>query len=515
MPPPECDKRILFNDDGWVIPTAEPPLSSDYIYENMIATYEGSPVDTLLWSVGGHEVFCYETQVGEIFGEGFNNLTDERERNAAENLRGLIENHGGPITLLAKLCRAAGMKFFPSLRMNEHYNMEVDSASYGRLRRERPELLIGRVGEQIPADTLLHGIRTGLDYTHPDVRAFMTGIIFELIERFDIDGIELDFMRHPAFFRSEEAYANRYLVTDLIQRVRDRISKIASSTGRQIELAVRTPPTLADSARIGLDAESWVKEGLVDLVIAGGGFIPFETPIAEFVDAAAGTKCKILGCFEALRPNLDEEVLRAIAARYWDAGASGLYFFNYFTLPNEWKRNVLTDLSNLQRLSQLTKWYESDRSRREGSGSSQIGHTFDNAIPLTQLPVTLERTYSQPSAAILIDVVESETPDACKLRLRIDRLEGNGELIVTFNQTELSWMDAKRSTDTWSQLQYAPGSSGHPSTTSPHVVPGEVLEFEVPPAILRRGKNVIEVRFDGNTDPAPILDSVRLAIEYN
>ena len=78
-----------------------------------------------------------------------------------------------------------------------------------------------------------------------------------------------------------------------------------------------------------MDAETWIKEGLVNIVVTGLGFNLFEAKVREFVSAAKGTNCQILGCFEALRPVMDTEVLRAIAARYWDAGASGIYFFNF------------------------------------------------------------------------------------------------------------------------------------------------------------------------------------------
>ncbi len=287
------DRRVLFNDDGWIMGAYGPPLTVDQMRDNMIAPYEGTPVDTFLWSIGGHEVYDYETEVGELFGEGYEDLGAGQKRKY-ENLRHMIKENGGPVTVIADLCREAGLSFFPSVRMNEHYDMEESAPNYGRLRREHPELLIGRTGEEIPDGSLEWGIRTGLNYAFPEVRAHMTKIIFELFERFDVDGIELDFMRHPAFFRVEEAYANRYLMTDMIDHIRQRINKVGAERGKKLELAARVPPTLADSKRIGLDAEAWIKEGLIDILIAGGGFIPFEMPIAEFVEAAKGTDCQVL-----------------------------------------------------------------------------------------------------------------------------------------------------------------------------------------------------------------------------
>ena len=37
-------------------------------------------------------------------------------------------------------------------------------------------------------------------------------VILETIERFDVDGVELDFMRHPGYFKVEQAISNAYLM---------------------------------------------------------------------------------------------------------------------------------------------------------------------------------------------------------------------------------------------------------------------------------------------------------------
>ena len=126
-----------------------------------------------------------------------------------ENIRHLMKSDGGPLTALATLCRQAGMEFFPRVRMNSHYPIDPSSPSYGRFRTENPELLIGRPGETIPEGTVESGIRTGLNYALPRVREYMYSLITELFERFDVDGVELDFMRHPASFRTEEAFQKR------------------------------------------------------------------------------------------------------------------------------------------------------------------------------------------------------------------------------------------------------------------------------------------------------------------
>ena len=64
---------------------------------------------------------------------------------------------------------------------------------------------------------------------------------------------------------------------------------VSAERGRRLMLGVRVPPTIADCNRVGLDVLRWLEEGLVHIVVVGGGFISFETPVEEFVAAAAGS----------------------------------------------------------------------------------------------------------------------------------------------------------------------------------------------------------------------------------
>ena len=491
--------RILSNDDGWIMGTYGPPLTPDDMREKMIAPYAGSPVDVFLWSIGGHEVYDYETEVGERFGDGYDDL-DPDQRRKAENLRQMIQAHGGPVTVIAQLCREAGMAFFPSVRMNEHYDMEESAPNYGRLRRDHPELCIGRPGESIPYGSLEWGIRTGLNYALPEVRTHMSNIIFELIERFDIDGIELDFMRHPAFFRIAEAYQYRYLMTDFVYGVRRKLDAVSEKKGKQLNLAVRVPPTLADAKRIGLDAEVWMREGMADMLIAGGGFIPFEMPIREWVEAADGTGCRIYGCFEGLRPLLNEKSLKALALRYWEAGVDGLYFFNYYSMSNSWKRNVLNQLANPTVLQRLNKCYELDHSNRH-QPTSQLGYSFLNAIPAAQLPIQFNQTFYDRAVSLLLDMaddVESAAVDGslnqCKLGLGFEGLTAEDTFEIRLNQVPIPWSTGASASDSTTRVEYEQGWNQYPSRTQEVATPGDTIEFDIDSPPLKQGINTLEIR---------------------
>lgn len=520
MPRSGKTRRVLCNDDGWIMNTPY-PLTPEYMWDNMVGTYAGTPVDGFLWSVGGHDTYSYETEIGERFGEGYENL-DDALQSSIRNLRHLTEEHGGPVTVIAGLCRRAGVDFFPSVRMNEHYDMDESSPQYSRLRRENPQYLIGR-GEDIPGPTLEWGIRTGLDYAVAEVREYMASIVIELASRFDVDGIELDYMRHPAFFRIEEAYANRYLMTDFVAFVRQQMDEIGDKKGKPLDLIVRVPPTLRDCSRIGLDAGAWIEEGLVDAVIAGGGFIPFETPIREFVDKAEGAGVRIYGCLEALRPTLDELAMRAISASYHEQGVDGLYLFNYFKMPQEWKRDTLGRLIDPDALNRLDKRYEFDK-RSRLRPTSQLGFSFQNAIPSTQLPTALEPTAVGPSTLLtmtIADDLEGAASDGslgeCTLALRLENAGKGDRIEVVVNGTTLDGGDARVSHDGWSRPAYDRTWDSYPARLTSETDPGTVLEWTMSTPPLRYGQNTVAVRIleaDPEREDALVLADVRMQVRY-
>ena len=312
----------------------------------------------------------------------------------------------------------------------------------------------------------------------------MLSIIFELIERFDIDGIELDFMRHPAFFRVEEAFAQRYLATDLVRQVRSKLDDEGRKKDRELSLAIRVPPTLRDCVRIGLDVEEWLRQDLVHLLIAGGGFIPFHMPIREFVEAASNSSCKVYGCFEALRPMLDEDAMCAIAARYWAAGVDGLYFFNYYSMSGEWKRDFLALLDNPARLARADKQYQVDSGISRPT--TQLGFSFVNAIPKASLPARLSGTPGGRGLSLAIDIADDLEAAAatgsrgiCTLGLSFEALPESCELAVALNREPIPWERRVRPPQPWTRARYDPDWNEFPSILASEPIEGEQIEFEL------------------------------------
>ena len=513
---------IIFTDDGWIF-QLEPPVGVEDLRRKCVDPYRGTG-GALWWSIGDHEVYHCEMQAGEIFGQQVEGLDAEARSfvhgatpgsfgRIAANVQGLIEA-GGPLRLLAAMCREADLPFFPRVRMNSHYVLDPDHPAYGRVRRQQPEWMLGKPGEDLPHGSVEWAVRTGLDYRLPQVRAYQLEIICECFERFDVDGVEMDYMRHPAFFRLNQGYAHRHLMTDLLRQVRRRMQAVE----RPLQLAVRVPPTLADSLRLGLDVVAWIEEGLVDIVVAGGGFTPFVTPVGEFVEAARGTSCRIYGCIEAAR-YVDPLNMRALAARWWAQGADGIYLYNFFTMSPQWNRNTAAELGDPAALARLDKRYEIDST---GPFSPTEGHSgaFRHATPDAPLPVVLEPGYEGAGPLLTLEVAD-EVEEARRegalgggmLALRLDVLGQGDELAVQFNGTSLDWKRAQVSSHGWDRLQVDSSWWTHYPTAAQRVrQEGVGVVFEGVGDLVRQGINEVEVHLRGT---APVtVQRVELEVRY-
>jgi len=522
---------IICTDDAWFFIATDPPLTIDTLRKKLIPMYANTP--SAFWSTfGDHEVYHHETKIGEIFGEGYDPNTIKPTHSIHSeypppriiaNRKHLMDTTDGPLSSLITVCREANMEFFPRVRMNSHYVMDYFHASYGNFRRKNPELLIGRPNETIPEGTIEHGIRTGLNYAFLPVREYMYSIITEFFERFDIDGLELDFMRHPAFFRTEEAFRNAYLMTDLIRAIRKKIKEVESERNQKIRLAVRVPPTLEDSRRVGLDIETWISEELVDVVIVGGGFIPFDTPVKDFVDIASKYNIQVYGCIEGLR-HIDEKHIRALASLYWQAGASGIYLYNFFTMPTEWNERILNQISNPKNLDKLDKLYELGST---GPFIPTGGHSsaFRHASPSAPLPLALHPTLLNNGSVLFFNITDdlkTSSSDGslskCILTLKFEEFPESQELNIYLNNQCIPWNSNNVNRNGWTRLIRAPKAERTTTPTYPvetHQL-GISIEYEIKHPLLKQGKNELEIRLSSNTtqsDPI-ILTGVEINIAY-
>ena len=74
-----------------------------------------------------------------------------------------------------------------------------------------------------------------------------------------------------------------HLITDLMRQIRERLNAIGDERGRPYTLAVHVMDSLETNLEIGLDVEAWAREGLVDVLLVGLGYMPDQLAIGQWV----------------------------------------------------------------------------------------------------------------------------------------------------------------------------------------------------------------------------------------
>ncbi len=268
-----------------------------------------------------------------------------------KNVRALhLQGCDYPLRMLAR-ARHNKIGAWLSVRMNDsHYPDRPTHPYHSSFWRAHPEW---------------HLSNKALDFEQPEVREHTLTLIRELCGRYDIDGIELDFLRFWLYFRPGREHQGVALMTDLVRQARQATEKAAGRLGHPVKLAVRVPADPWIARRHGLDAVAWSRAGLVDLVIAGSFWASTNSdiPVESWKGLLAGTNVEVavhledgVNSGDSGRRTMTHEEMRGILASGLQRGADAVYFFNLFTGPYQrWPREdhdrLLTDAGSYAALT--------------------------------------------------------------------------------------------------------------------------------------------------------------------
>ncbi len=324
----------------------------------------GSQVDAIFYCTGVFNSYTHQSTETELRIESPND-----ERTWADEL---IAQGRDALQIMIDFCRANGLEVFWSMRMNDTHD---SSPAYAMLmaewKRAHPELMMAPERTSFPYGG---GRWSALDYGRPEVREKVFRILLDVVTRYDVDGIELDFFRHPVYFKPAMTgdpvpREQCDLMTELLARVRGMVDVVAAKRRRAILIAVRVPDSIPFARGIGLDLVRWLEDGLVDLLI-GSGYIHLE-PWENW--AALGRRYGVhaYACLSASRlvdpsnpeDEADLELWRGEALRAWEAGVDGIYTFNRFDPSSP----LFRELGDPELLRTLPRTYRFIR----GSGGHQ------------------------------------------------------------------------------------------------------------------------------------------------
>ena len=286
-------RRIIFNDDNEAIGKEGSTTPEAYLSHRLDHVIDTQVDSVWLSFVGGADVLLYDTKVGEIADSGpWPGVRKPGEETVHwRNIKAFLDQGTDSLRIVLDFCRKHGLEMFASYRMN----MIQDSWQRSfrtKWKREHPELCLGERGSYENSDNEeLRHCWSSLDWEHEAVRDQRLAVIEEICSGYDVDGMELDFWRWPAFFKptlEQKPVEQRHLdaMTDFMRRARGRMMEIESERGRPLLLAPRVFDTLDVNRRMGLDVETWLEEGLLDILVVGGDYTYYSIPVADWAEIA-------------------------------------------------------------------------------------------------------------------------------------------------------------------------------------------------------------------------------------
>ncbi len=366
---PPMPKTIVYNDDGWSSYMRYPaPMSPEDVVRVTVGPVIGTGVRVYQFcALGGHAV-NYNSAFLPRVGELMDKVDAMHVWRIRETLRHLEKLGTDPLHLVAKACHEHGIACQFSLRMNDshHIYKRADGSWYF------PELRSGWFDKHKQA-LLPNGT---LDYAHADVHAYRKRQIQEVIEKYNVDGIDLDFTRFKPWFRAGQEQASMGKMTELVRQLRAMTKKAGKSLSARFEY----DPSVCIAS--GLDVETMLKEAMFDHITLGvvGDHTP-DAPADWWIRRAHAAGCKVYPGFEGqlhwlvapgsggtgTHPSRDGvhdgygppsiAYLRAVASVHYDSGADGISLFNFTCCDGPFDRAALTELADPKRIAFKDKQY--------------------------------------------------------------------------------------------------------------------------------------------------------------
>jgi hypothetical protein len=361
-------RRVIYNNDGDDIWAKGADTVDKFLALRHTPLLE-THVDSIFYSTTqSFNHFTHDTQVAEVFRSKDGSFS-------GNNLTKFLEQKTDGLRMSSEFARQHGIESIWTLRMNDIHDAWT-VAFRPQWKRDDPSRVMSS-----PEKTKNFNDRRRLwslvDFEHPDVEPQLLAIIGEVLANYPVDGVELDFLRAPFYFRTNyeglPATDKQVLVlTRLVQKVRELILRESKRQGKPFLLMARVPSTPKLCQRIGINIQAWLEENLIDVVSLGGGYITFDLSIKEIVALGNKHEVPVYPCLSQSglmnRPPRGKstkqppEAWFGAAARLWEDGADGIYAFNLFPGPGTeadrtYARTVLKTIGSAETLASKSLMY--------------------------------------------------------------------------------------------------------------------------------------------------------------
>ena len=269
-------RLIYYNDSHHFHGKRVEPRASIHMLRWPVDEVAGTGVDTLVFGLGYGDVFFHQSKVGRVVGQNkevWESYIDWRIMRMVEEAAKLGTDQ---LREVVKRGKALGINVLPSLKMQNTHAPGANRC--GKLRWDHEEkVCIGEEGRY----------EWAYDYALELVREYKLALVREVLDDYDSDGIERDFMFGSQYFMGDEPDAAA-IMSAFMADLRKLTREIGERQQREIPIMVRVCLEREDNLAMGLDVEAWLADGNVDFVVGQDGSVLSDTePKPEWLPKAA------------------------------------------------------------------------------------------------------------------------------------------------------------------------------------------------------------------------------------
>jgi len=362
----------------------------------------GTGVDLLVLGLGYGDVYFHQSKIGRTVGEKKEVWEEFIDWRIMRMVRDAKEMGTDQVREIIKRGREKGLPVFPSLKLQDM--SEPGGERCGWLKWEHGRAVC--LGQKDERDARWEWC---YDFSNELVRQEKLSLIREMLDDYQADGMELDFMFFPAYFRNAEVEKNIPLMNQFVAQVKELANEVGRKQGRTIPICARVHYRREENLRIGLDVETWLKDKNIDYVVGQVRDVLFDTGLqAHWLADTANAA----GVAAYIRPPLavyDErtgfpsiEMYRALGQTLLRQGFAGM-FLGYLSWPfSEREYQILREVAHPESNGRRDKRYLL-QPRELGTGFAEP--------PQRQLPLALGEGETAKVTILVSDDLESARKD--------------------------------------------------------------------------------------------------------
>ncbi|MAE66109.1 MAG: hypothetical protein CMJ18_17700 [Phycisphaeraceae bacterium] len=363
------DTRMMYAlNDGNGLFYLGPTTREDLLEE--VEQYRHSDVRTLVYAASSGDVVGHPSKVAKPWlADAGDGVCSPGHKLLRDSVHGLLDNGIVALEVLGEHVRAMGVEFHVMFRMaivGDVAPSDLWHAESGLVRKHPEWRMVDIDGTPVEKAS----------YAYPEVRAYMLSLIREVIEDYEVDGVNLGFIRGPHFsayesisvqdFEKEHGIDPRTIdendvraqrhragyVTALIREARALTEEVSRKKRRRIELsATAYRGEAAFNLFFDLDLLAWTGEGLVDRLFLTEPFDP------DFLDACRDANCRVVMAVGAGADPMEAmSTIATTALRGHDLPADGFWYWDMNgcqTQPAHW--HALRQIGDRARMQEIVE----------------------------------------------------------------------------------------------------------------------------------------------------------------